>query len=181
MANTDFHYIDIDGVLVEQPVRYEDYDTEESFPEAVKKMKKIPTVIDRIKKMEGLKFFCTGRKESSLGAFTYDQLREMFPIYNDDHIQLYPEDRKYKPWEIYNMFKLIILEIEYSKLPSINKIYVWEDSIWVIQAIIKYTTIPLEQFIFKYVHKNEGEYYVSEINPEEIDALVVEIESRLEK
>ena len=181
MLTSDFHYIDIDGVLVEQPRKYGNDTDQNVFAEAVKKQKKIPKIIKIIKEMDGIRYFCTGRKSSILGNFTFEQLNDIFGDYVF-RIQFYPENRGYQPWSVYNIFKLLIIEREYEiNRMSIDKIYVWEDSIWVIQAIIKYTTIPLDKLVFKYIHKHEGEYFVNDVNPEAIDSIVEKVEARLKK
>lgn len=180
MSATDFHYIDIDGVIVEQPPRLGNNTDQNIFTEAVKKQTKIPKIVNIIKDMQGIWFFCTGRKASLLGKYTLDQIYEIFGdiVIN---VEFYPENRVYEPWIIYNIFKLLILEREYIRRREFNKIYVWEDSIWVIQTIIKYTTIPLDKLVFNYVHKHEGEYYINEVNPNNIDDIVSKVEVRLKK
>jgi len=180
MSALDFHYIDLDGVLFEQPVGDKHYKNDKIFAEAVKLQKKIPSVIDRIKEMKGSMFFCTGRKANNLYEFTLNQLHEIFGA-NRINIKFYPENRGYNPWKLYNLYKLLILEIQFSMRGGINKIYVWEDSIWVIQTIMKYTTIPLHKFVFKYIHKYEGKYYINEVVPEDIDGIVSKAEAELKK
>ncbi len=181
MLVTDFHYIDIDGVLVEQPHKLGNDTNEWVFAEAVKKQKQIPSIIKIIKEMEGTKFFCTGRKASTLGDFTHEQLCDIFGTYVLT-VQFYPENRGYQPWDVYNLFKLITLEKEYNRYKDvIDRVYVWEDSIWVIQAIIRYSTIPMDRLVFKHIHKYDGEYYVNDVNPDAIDSIVAKVEEELKK
>ena len=176
------HYIDIDGVLFTQPPKEMYGESDDAFAEAVKQQKLIPEIYEILKVVKGVKFFCTGRKYSKLGKYTENQIRQLFGPHS---IEFYPENREYRPWEIYNIFKLITLETEVAIMTEHDvvpkDIYVWEDSIWVIQTIIKYTTIPLNRLRFKFIHTHNGKYYVSDVFPEDVIHIVETVEGKWKK